>query len=75
MGPDAEPSGDQPDSLGFAGAVDGEADRDIGRSSSIARTTPSVITSVRANAPQKLMSRLRTRGLARTSRSAGTAFV
>jgi hypothetical protein len=46
-----------------------------GRSSSIAVMTPSVITSVRANAPQKFTTRLRTRGLSSTSRSAGVALV
>ena len=41
----------------------------------MASITPPVITSVRANAPQKLTSRLLTRGLYSTSSSAGVAFV
>src|SRR3990167_759200 len=47
----------------------------VGCSVSQARTTPSAMTSVRANAPQKLTIRLLTRGLASTSLSAAVALV
>ena len=47
----------------------------LGFSSSQALITPSAITSVRANAPQKLTSRHLTRGLESTSSSAGLALV
>ena len=46
-----------------------------GASASHASSTPPVITSVRANAPQKLTTRHFTRGLASTSSRAGFAFV
>ena len=64
------------DRLVLAGAVDGEEDRDASASASFqALITPSAITSVRAKAPQKLTTRLFTRGLDSTSSSAGLALV
>ena len=47
----------------------------VGLSSSMAFSTPSVITSVRAKAPQKFTTRLLTRGLSRTSFRPGVALV